>query len=306
MRPSILWNYLRGKEAPVAEEAASHYMARACWPCVTVALILTESKTVPRNDIHWLGDNALLARLTLSPRQSQVAEKEGSVRQFVPQWSALRTLPQRVWTGQWGKLMNTGRRPLQAQLIHSSWQDAEKFGIHAWLRLAGFARLREGRVIDRAQQLLSIWCSQWHAVIKDLIFTPPKRDHVACSRRGTLVCTGEENGISLSWGREWGTWGVSSLISARCDPLPLLLFPWEEESGRARGAESLYKRKLSASAERWDTCCGGGREPLYGQTTLWRDHSPHLDRVWNCSQERYPLAGRQCTLGKVNLESQAV
>ncbi len=45
------------------------------------------------------------------------------------------------------------RRPLQAQLVHSSWQDAEKFGIRACLRLAGFAKLREGGVIDRARQL---------------------------------------------------------------------------------------------------------------------------------------------------------
>ncbi len=28
-------------------------------------------KIVPRNDIHWLGDSVLLAKLTLSPRHSK-------------------------------------------------------------------------------------------------------------------------------------------------------------------------------------------------------------------------------------------
>ncbi len=123
------------------------------------------------------------------------------------------------------------------QLIHSSWQDAEKFGVRAWLRLAGFARLREGRAIDRARQLLSIKCRQWHAVIKDLIFTSPERDHVARSRRGMLVCTGVEDGISLSWGREWGT---QDLIRRKLIHLGALwssarlFFPHKSQGGRKR------------------------------------------------------------------------
>ncbi len=49
-----------------------------------------------------------------------------------------------------------------------------------------------------------------------------------------------------SW-QECRVWaGTSSLILARCDPLPHCFFlagPWDEESGRARGAESLSKKK---------------------------------------------------------------
>ncbi len=116
----------------------------------------------------------------------------------------------------------------------SSWQDAEKFGVRAWLRLAGFARLREGRAIDWARHLLSIKCRQWHAVIKDLIFTSPERDHVARSRRGMLVCTGVEDGISLSWGREWGT---QDLIRRKLGALwssARLFFPHKSQGGRKR------------------------------------------------------------------------
>ncbi len=37
----------------------------------TVAVICTESITVPRNNICWLGDSIVLAKLTLCPRQSK-------------------------------------------------------------------------------------------------------------------------------------------------------------------------------------------------------------------------------------------
>ncbi len=40
---------------------------------VTTALIQAESITVPRNEICWLGDSALLEKLTLSPRHSNGA-----------------------------------------------------------------------------------------------------------------------------------------------------------------------------------------------------------------------------------------
>ncbi len=52
------------------------------------------------------------------------------------------------------------RRPLQTQLIHSLGQDAEQFGIHARLRLAGLYRRKEGGVNSLARQLLCVWCSQ--------------------------------------------------------------------------------------------------------------------------------------------------
>ncbi len=37
----------------------------------TMALMRVESRTVPRNNIRWLGDSVPLAKLTLSPRRSR-------------------------------------------------------------------------------------------------------------------------------------------------------------------------------------------------------------------------------------------
>ncbi len=70
MRPSIVWNVLRRREAQILKEAASCCMVRAR-SGVTTTLIRAESRTAPRNDIPWLGDSALLAKLTLSHRHSK-------------------------------------------------------------------------------------------------------------------------------------------------------------------------------------------------------------------------------------------
>ncbi len=78
---SIFWNVLRGRDAPILNEAMSCWMASAC-SVATTTLSWAQSKTVPKNDIHWLGDSVLLAKLTLSPRHSKWLrrKKEGSVR----------------------------------------------------------------------------------------------------------------------------------------------------------------------------------------------------------------------------------
>ncbi len=70
MRPSIVWNVLRRREAQILKEAASCCMVRAR-SGVTTTLIRAESRTAPRKDIPWLGDSALLAKLTLSHRHSK-------------------------------------------------------------------------------------------------------------------------------------------------------------------------------------------------------------------------------------------
>ncbi len=70
MRPSIFWNTLRGRGTPSLNEATSCWMASAR-SGVTTALIRAELITVPRNEICWLGDSVLLAKLTLRPRHSK-------------------------------------------------------------------------------------------------------------------------------------------------------------------------------------------------------------------------------------------
>ncbi len=70
MRPSLLWNALMGQAVPLLKEAASFCMARAR-SGATTDLIWAESRTVPRNDIRWLRDSALSAKLTLSPQCSR-------------------------------------------------------------------------------------------------------------------------------------------------------------------------------------------------------------------------------------------
>ncbi len=68
IRPSIFWKALSRWAVPSLKEATWCwiFMARSA---ETVAVICTESITVPRNDTHWLGHSMLLAKLTLSPRQ---------------------------------------------------------------------------------------------------------------------------------------------------------------------------------------------------------------------------------------------
>ncbi len=66
-----------------------------------------------------------------------------------------------------------------------------------------------GGVVRRAWQLLRIWSRQWQAVVHVAVIASTKWDKIACSRRGTLVWVGEENGRNLSMGREWGTRGHS-------------------------------------------------------------------------------------------------
>ncbi len=74
--------------------------------------------------------------------------------------------------------------------------------------------------------------------------------------RGTLICTGEDDWISLSRGREGGPWGLSQCklnhLGVRWSSAPLL-FPYRSLGGRKqvgmRGSHSL-KRKLFVSAER--------------------------------------------------------
>ncbi len=78
MRPSILWNVLRGREALILKEATSCCMASAR-SGTTIALMWTESKTAPRNEARWLGDSELLAKLTLRPRHSKWLRREGPV-----------------------------------------------------------------------------------------------------------------------------------------------------------------------------------------------------------------------------------
>lgn len=45
-------------------------MASTC-SGATTTLIWAEWKTAPRNEINWLGNSELLAKLTLSPRHSK-------------------------------------------------------------------------------------------------------------------------------------------------------------------------------------------------------------------------------------------
>ncbi len=71
MRPSILWNALRGRGTPSLNEAVSCWMASAHSGLTTIKAILwlrSESITLPRNEIRWLGDSAPLEKWTLSLR----------------------------------------------------------------------------------------------------------------------------------------------------------------------------------------------------------------------------------------------
>ncbi len=88
MRPSILWNILRGWVAPISKEVTSSRMAKARSDAI-MALIWVESRTVPRNNICWLGDRVLLAMLTQSPRRSR--------------WLRRTVLCDKISTSDWGQ-----------------------------------------------------------------------------------------------------------------------------------------------------------------------------------------------------------
>ncbi len=62
-----------------------------------------------------------------------------------------------------------------------------------------------------------------------------------------------------------------------------LLKHWGHGGHKAQHSLKRFERARGS-------CRKGGCEPLYGQSTLWRDRSTHLDLVEKCSQERYPLA----------------
>ncbi len=62
MRPSILWNALRGRGTESLNEVTSCWIASAR-SGVTAALIRAESITVPRNKFFWMVDSALLAKI---------------------------------------------------------------------------------------------------------------------------------------------------------------------------------------------------------------------------------------------------
>ncbi len=66
--PSILWNALRGRGIPF--EWSRELLNGQCkfW-CDRYRRV--QSITVLRNEIRWLGDSALLAKLTQSPRHSK-------------------------------------------------------------------------------------------------------------------------------------------------------------------------------------------------------------------------------------------
>ncbi len=70
IRPSILWKALSRQAVPSLKETAWRWtvMARSV---ERVAVICTELITVPRNKTRWLSHSMLLAKLTLSPRQSK-------------------------------------------------------------------------------------------------------------------------------------------------------------------------------------------------------------------------------------------
>ncbi len=70
IRPSIFWKTLGGQVVPSSKEGTWCWISNhvAC-SAETVAVLCTESITVPRNKTHWLRDSMLLAKLTLSPRQ---------------------------------------------------------------------------------------------------------------------------------------------------------------------------------------------------------------------------------------------
>ncbi len=174
---------------------------------------------------HWEEWRSSLSRGLMAPRQEPFIQ--AAAGQFL-----------------WG-------RPFQTQLLHSVRQDAEKIGVHAWAWFAGLRRLWGGGVVVWARQLLGIWSRQWQAVVQFAVIASTEWDQIARSCRGMLVWTGEENGWKLSVGREWGTGGtagVSSLISGHWDPLPrcfLLAGPWEEKSGKTRGAGLYSENKTS-------------------------------------------------------------
>ncbi len=93
-RPSILWNTLSGRAVSLLKVAASFWMARARSGAIT-ALMRAESRTVPRNDTRWLGDSALLAKLTLSPRRSK--------------WLRMRVLCESSSTSDWARMSQSSR-----------------------------------------------------------------------------------------------------------------------------------------------------------------------------------------------------
>ncbi len=124
MRPSILWNALSGRAVPLLKVARvsewpecvlalsqlscelspelfpeflngkSFWMARARSGAIT-ALMWAESRTVPRNDTRRLGDSALLAKLTLSPRRSK--------------WLRRRVLCESSSTSDWARMSQSSR-----------------------------------------------------------------------------------------------------------------------------------------------------------------------------------------------------
>ncbi len=94
IRPSILWSTLSGRAVSLLKVAASFWMARARSGAIT-ALMWAESRTVPRNDIRWLGDSALLAKLTLSPRRSK--------------WLRMRVLCESSSTSDWARMSQSSR-----------------------------------------------------------------------------------------------------------------------------------------------------------------------------------------------------
>ncbi len=93
----------------------------------TVAVICTESITVPRNETRWLGNSILLAKLILSPRKSK--------------WLRRRVLCDVETASDWAKMSQSSRklsmrihicRRREGCRIHSSRKSAGSQGQTKW------------------------------------------------------------------------------------------------------------------------------------------------------------------------------
>ncbi len=126
IRPSILWNTLSGRAVSLLKVAASFWMARARSGAIT-ALMWAESRTVPRNDIRWLGDSALLAKLTLSPRRSK--------------WLRMRVLCESSSTSDWARMSQSSRVVENAD---SHLSQRGKSRVHALRKSTGGQRQPKG------------------------------------------------------------------------------------------------------------------------------------------------------------------
>ncbi len=161
-------------------------------------------------------------------------------------------------------------------------------------------QVKDGLEVIASTNHLEILCfvTEPPLAVVQFIVTHTERDHVARSCRRTLIVLSEEDRrmLSLWWWR--GTWALGRCELA-CHRLlessASLFFPHRSLGGikreGARGAESLYEKKLSASAERQDW-----NSRNESSQSCWTQHQRGISpSMTHTQRECHPRAGETCT-----------